>query len=930
MLPDASGLWPVAVELFHSGRWNDITCDVDVSDELRITRGRSDYQSSASPARLSFTLDNSDGRYSPRNPVSPLYGLIGRNTPVRVRVGEPEVVARLLGDSTSSSHSNVATPNRPEFNLPGVMDVRFDVEPESWTPDAPQIVVARTVWNTGNFIWEVVVFPSGNVHFRWSPDGDNDNRHNSYIVGDYFGITGRTALRVVVDTLNTTGSHVYDWYRADTLDGPWSYLTTITIEGVSNYPLYAGDAPITIGTAGVGSAGWSGWDVYRGHFYGFQLRDGADGPIVAEADFAGMEPGMTAPDEFTDVAGNVWTYEGSPYSEDLAGAIRFTGHVSAWPPRWSDPDNARTPIEAYGARRLVDRSGTPLRSAMFRASTNPGQAHRTIAYWPMEDGPNATEFASGIGGPAMRVGRIPGYHVRDIDYAAYSDFVASEALPEFHITAAVGTVPLAPQTGELRVYALVHVPEEGVAIDTTVISVATTGSVAEWRVQVTPTGTAQIQVYDPDGDLVFASVDGAFALNGTRALFGLWLLQNGSDIDWQLFQFVETTTVGGVYSGTLLGHDFGSATSVAITPYGDLQGTAVGHVTVMNRDTENLWNGIIDGFHGHAGEDTVDRLQRLGAEEQHPVLIAGTPEGSEPLDVQQVGSLDTLLDEAAESDLGSLHDRRDAAALGYRTRVSLYNQTPVVLDYETDPIVAPFEPIDDDAALENDVTVTRRNGSSFRSVRRDGPLAATPPPEGVGRYDASYTLSLADDAQVSWQAQWRQHLGTVDELRYPTIAVDLHHKPELAATLARVDVGDRLQVTSLPSRWVDAVADVIVQGYTETHDGIRWRLEFNGTPASAWQVGVLDDEVYGRADTAGSELVAAVDATATTLPVLTTDGPRWVEDTEHLPFDVTVGGEHVTVTGVRSLLSDDFGRGDVGRWDDPERGLWDQTMTWGE
>ena len=63
--------------------WLDITDDVYQRDPISITRGRSDEQSQAQPGRISFTLDNRDGKYSPRNPLSPLYGLIGRNTPVR-------------------------------------------------------------------------------------------------------------------------------------------------------------------------------------------------------------------------------------------------------------------------------------------------------------------------------------------------------------------------------------------------------------------------------------------------------------------------------------------------------------------------------------------------------------------------------------------------------------------------------------------------------------------------------------------------------------------------------------------------------------------------------------------------------------------------------------------------------------------------------
>lgn len=79
------------------GTWLDITDDVYQRDKLTITRGRSDEQSQASPQRMAFTLDNRDGKFSPRNPLSPLYGMIGRNTPVRCKIDNGSFT-RFYGD----------------------------------------------------------------------------------------------------------------------------------------------------------------------------------------------------------------------------------------------------------------------------------------------------------------------------------------------------------------------------------------------------------------------------------------------------------------------------------------------------------------------------------------------------------------------------------------------------------------------------------------------------------------------------------------------------------------------------------------------------------------------------------------------------------------------------------------------------------------
>lgn len=83
------------VELYLSGGWVDITCDVYGRADIQISRGQSDWSSQVQPARCSLTLNNTGATYSPHNPLGPYYGLLGRNIPLRVTVeGHP----RFLGE----------------------------------------------------------------------------------------------------------------------------------------------------------------------------------------------------------------------------------------------------------------------------------------------------------------------------------------------------------------------------------------------------------------------------------------------------------------------------------------------------------------------------------------------------------------------------------------------------------------------------------------------------------------------------------------------------------------------------------------------------------------------------------------------------------------------------------------------------------------
>lgn len=84
---------PIAVDLYMFGNWVDVTrlegavSGVYSRDAITITRGRSPEGTVTDPTGIGLTLNHRDGRYSPRNPNSILYGQIGRNTPLRVRVG---------------------------------------------------------------------------------------------------------------------------------------------------------------------------------------------------------------------------------------------------------------------------------------------------------------------------------------------------------------------------------------------------------------------------------------------------------------------------------------------------------------------------------------------------------------------------------------------------------------------------------------------------------------------------------------------------------------------------------------------------------------------------------------------------------------------------------------------------------------------------
>lgn len=89
--PDPAVSLPITLRAelqITAGGWTEITDDVRAggAGEVSIQRGRSDEASTADASSCKLTLDNRDGAYSPRNPASPYYGILGRNTPLRIGI----------------------------------------------------------------------------------------------------------------------------------------------------------------------------------------------------------------------------------------------------------------------------------------------------------------------------------------------------------------------------------------------------------------------------------------------------------------------------------------------------------------------------------------------------------------------------------------------------------------------------------------------------------------------------------------------------------------------------------------------------------------------------------------------------------------------------------------------------------------------------
>ncbi|MEU0084889.1 hypothetical protein [Streptomyces sp. NPDC006274] len=913
---------PVLVELLLGGTWTDITKYVYTRQPITITAGRPDEGQRVEPSRCQLTLNNRDGRFSGRNPLSPYFGQLGRNTPLRVSL--PAATPYLLLDGDTDTKAT--TPDTAALDITGDLDIRIDITPTTW--GIFRELAAKYDAITGDQrSWFFQITSEGELYLRWSPDGTFTNAitiRSTQTLPSSVGV--RLALRATLDVDNGSGGNTVTFYTAPTIAGPWTQLGDPVITAGTT-SVHAGTAELELGAAdGITNL------PFVGRVHAFELRNGIGGTVVANPDFTTQTPGATS---FVDGAGRTWTLEGT--AELINREPRFTGEVSAWPPRWDvSGRDVWTPIEAAGVMRRLGQGNKALDSTLRRAVPS----FEPLAYWPMEEGADAVQAYSPIAG--VRPLRLDG-----VTWAAADSLPSSNPLPVLASTTGVarhmsGVVP-APSAGwtgwQVR-WIYRNDNPDAVTYWTFMRIACSSGTVREWFIQSRENGS-RIRGYDSEGALVFENHP---LTSGD--LFHQWVavrfyaFQNGATVDWR----VEWQDVGGDAGGfgTSFAGTLGPVSAVTSPADGfaaALDGMAIGHLSVWPTAVSAAYDGAITAW---AGETAAERLARLADEETRLNITqtAGSGSVAEAMGPQRPAALLELLRDCADADGGILHEDRERLALIYRHRSSLYNQ-PVALslDYTAKGEVGPpLEPVDDDQQLRNDITITRDGGSSGRVVVEHGPLSVQAPEDGgVGIYDDAVTLNLHTDEQTEPIAGWRAHLGTWDEARFPSVRLMLHKAPHLIEDWLRFRIGDRGQIANPPNFLPPDTIDFLGQGYTEVLGQFTWDVYINATPAGPWTVATVaaddpaDDGPAVRVDTDGSELAAAVTAASTELLVHTPEG-GWVTtggldptDDQDLPCDVRVGGEVVTATAIEPLAWDAFTRLETDTW-----GAADSGHTWSE
>lgn len=866
----------IRTRLYLNDDWRDVSSDVRVSDGITITRGRPDEAGETPPQTCNFTLDNRTGTYSVRNPTSQWYGYLGRGNPV-------EVCKYLVQDAASTTVTGGW--GTTETGTSGILSTY------SWTV-------------TGGSTSDYAKAAGKATHSVTS----TNVRRLSYLAS--FGQRDVDVTATVsVNVTNITGAAIH---------------SDVVIRGVSLDPLLQVAARLTITTAeavqldfvdGNGDTWASGPTTITGITHtssqALKIRAQTEGQALRAKVWVATagEPSTwnytwvnVAADETlayvegwigigsTRATGNTNGTVTFSYDDIIVTSPRFVGEVANYETGGDPSARERyVRVEVAGVIRRLLQGTSPLQSAPRRFIPTDGQGVAEVQfYWPLEDGPLVLEAQPLVGDVSLQLSS--GSPERVFGQGNLAAWLAPTA--NLQGSDGFSTIPDITMTNFVAAdgWMLDFVRFDGTQQDTAIQMLYGTAGGFDVLFDV----SAQTISVTDDTTTVNIPYPTAFD-GGTHHI--RFSASGSGTITWEML--VDGTSIGGnSYAGTLdsLFYFLISNGIAASNPM------PVGHVAVYNGTFTTSAFQAWDAAFGFRGETAGRRLQRLCGENGIEFTWLGDIDATTPMGPQGVKPLMELLRECAMADQGTLYESKGSTGLVYRTRSAAYGQTALItLDASQRQVGYPFEPVEDDQLVVNNVIVQRTYGTSYEVELTSGALSSASPPDGVGRYDTEFTSNVEADSQLADIANWRLALGTVDEPRFPDLWVDLDasEAQQFEDEILDLTPDDLITVTNASSVGIYNTINVLARGYTETWTSHKHTVRFNASPYGPNNVFVLDTS---RLDAEGITTNEALDTTETGVDtVIATGKALW--NTADLSYDVVIGGERMTVTAVTGATS---------------------------
>lgn len=910
------------MEFLIDGTWVDATSvnnnEVRSAPSVQISRGLQDRQSTLVAQSMAWTQNNRDGYWSNRNPLSPYYGKLGRNT--RVRYSVPPYDTYALHLENTNTISVCSTGDKAAIQLAGDIDVRVELTGSyGWRPPYDQAIAGKYRAVDGQRSWVFRLTNTGKLSLQWSTDGTSATIRGIATTALVPNMPARQAVRVTLDVDNGAAGCTANFYTAPSLAGPWTLLESITSAGTTS--LWTTSPSLEFGSAAGGGSPISGGTKFYGKVHGGELRSSIGGATVADFD-----PTTQTASSWSDGLGNTWSVTARMTNDQT----RFCGELGSTSPTWDVTGrDISLPMIAYGALKRLQGAAQPLRSSVFRQWI---QEPDLIGYWPMEDVSGTLKPSSVAGTTKSGVvdGTFSGSTPAGLAGSGGALTLGSAGKVQLYAAGRAST-----GTASFTFYFTVSALP---ITDVVFLDITGNGTIREFKITIGPGGFTFTLLDSGGATLDSATVGFGDSPVGQWLGFEIILTQEGTDVRWEVIwhavgKNVFWTPVAGGRLVTVA--TCGRLGTVTVSAQGDaaLAGMQIAHVKLTKTNLRINTAAFRDASKGYDGETAGNRLLRLATEENVLLDVYGDPDDTGQMGPQTISSVFDLISEAVTLDGGQLYEARDVFSLIYKARTFLQNRHlhgDFAISYPDSILSAVPQPIEDSSATLNDITLTATRGGTARAVAADttyGPLNVLDPPDGISRVQGSLPAVGAYDPtdQLNDLVNYQLYIRTRDELRIPQIAFGLH-RPEITTTLRKqiqaLDVGDHITVSNWPTGMPVGSTGLSVYGYTESIDQLLWSMAANTVNDAGYRSSQLTgpDEIK-RLDTFNSILTSAASSSATVLDVTTGNGLLWSTtraNSGEFPLVLMVEGEEITVTGISnpgSVANDpgDFENG-VSNW----------------
>lgn len=837
----------VRVDLQLAGIWTNITDHTYVEEKITIRRGRTTETSDPTPSSAIFTLDNRDGRFTPRNPAGAYYPNFGRNTPVRIGVGVPP-------QGTGAPQVSAATVTAP-------------------ATVAESAGLAIALWaQTGA---GTITQPAGYTSIG-ATAGTNATMR---VATKAIAAAGAVAAAVATSTVTAVGAGAQILIPGGVLSAQGTAATVATAAAITEYSApQVGPFTCAAGDVIVCAAAWS-QDMHGAMTCPPSDDSGAsEWQLVADSGPAGLgQPRVQIWTRYCNAAVAALNVKFpnsliSP-SDTLITVAQVTG-ATAWNPRFqgacsditttaTDQFDIRTNVTAGGTLRQMGQGNPPAHSSIWRQAVSTG----ALAYWPLEGGSLATVLPS----PIAQVGAAAAFGTYAPGTNATS-YPFSDPLGTFTAGNVVGIIPSYSAAANVSgaVYGAFQLSATDVAAQAkaAILMAQTTGAAGTAHyvfLQYTNDTTVTLVVFDEALNTLGTSALAVHNILAPTAPFWFihWLPNAGNPTTKTDFQFGYLDSSNGVTSQVAsiatLNTTVGPMTAVWIgrepTGTANFDVPFVGGHLAASRNCVLASGGLLilsdlipntpafASVAGWVGENRYERMLRICQEQG---IALAQPNGSNtvtfghaPTALGYQPSLTALaqLLLCQATDQGEMADARCGGLL-YRSAAALSAQaSKVTLDYAANVISAPLTPIEDDSITRNDSTATQLNGSSARQVVTAGPLGTLT----VGSYATTATVDVYSPTRdLQHVAEWLVHVGTVNEQRFPAVQLVLEASNNVQA-FSSIDIGQRVTIANTPAWIQPGPSEEIVIGMAEVLGPVaEWTITLICEPYSPYAVLRLD------------------------------------------------------------------------------------------